>query len=42
MADSARFETEQEHDHAADNGDDADPVDGFDASKERGAWSVDV
>lgn len=42
MGDAPRFQAEEEHHYAANDCDDADPVDGFDAGEERCAWSVDV
>jgi len=41
VGDSAGFETKEEHNDAADDRDDADPVDGFDAREEGGAWRVE-
>lgn len=35
MGDSPRFQTEKEHYYAADDGDDADPINGLDASDKR-------
>ena len=40
--DAAVFEAEEEHDGAAGYGDDADPVDGFEASEEGGFGRFDV
>lgn len=41
MGDSAGFEAEEEHYYTADDGEDADPVDGFDACEEGGARGVE-
>ncbi len=35
MGESTGFQTQEEHYYAADNGDDADPIDGFDAGDKR-------
>lgn len=42
MSDSARFKAKEEHDHATNDSDDADPVNGFYASKKWSSWRVKV
>ena len=42
MGDSAGFKAEEEHDYAADDGDNADPVNGFNAGDEGGARVLEL